>query len=1044
MPGVTVMPSSPGLGAFGSPQPQLGKRMSHNLENGQQTRTIPATLNGSNASGNQYEGLDVARIKEKAIESVTKRTRGISPMTLIKSAKTQYMQGREKQQKGELRVAYASYMTAASLVKLAMESPENSKGSVLSKEIRDFWDIHAVDLGKELKAVEEKLKKLDDMAPPESQDAQKNKSGGSIADRMKALEQNGLILGAHKQKRLSKALNEMTPPSSPKTVSTRLTPPTSTVPLTPSAPAPSSPSPHTLVSPSSFGPDSPPSTPSSSPQLNAYDVAEFTQAFPSIEELDESSALKLPSVPTGEISSLGHNRESVPSSSPSTNNFSSIERASSTPITPMANSFSSRPGSPTKHTLRPSGLSSMHSASPHHVNSKPIIPVSATVTPSELNTYLKLYNVLLIDVRNRMEFERGHIQSAGAIACIEPWALQQKDLTLKRLEEATATLKNDRSVFLNRDKFDLVVIYDNDSETFGPNDSPLAVLNRMIGEQSVQKLLKRQPMLLVGGFNAWNAWLHEFDPSWKPDIHMPSSEPPPSASFPPTSSLNSTNPFVNGTVTLPPTIAAPIPAIPFHRQNISLDQNPVHSRFPAETTYPTNIPSGGLSRKHAIMRPSSSSISYTRNVHRLAFYLYQRIIFHNLRFNTPHSHRVYTLQHPDLASVNPSQRRRMDYIDQSQEAISGLQTHLPTPVNYPPLTPRVPPVALTPTHERIDNRPRSVAFTPLAPPEPKTIGFTYPVTYWFDSQNIVAGLRNIGNTCYMNAPIQCLAATVPLANFFAGGYHYEGERQHDSQEFLSFLLDGIHEDLNRIINKPVQPKMTPEREAELERLPAHIASDQEWSKVRQANDSIVADLFRGQFQNRLQCFKCKKTSTSYNVFNILQVPIAGDGKGKVTLKRCLDEFFAPEDLNNENSWDCPECKKKQMATKTLTLARLPPVLVIHLKRFANIGGKITTFVEFPHELVIDRAYTPPDLHPLNRPGLSTSPEDPRTPIPPYKYKLYGVTNHFGDLGHGHYTAFIASRGTWWRCDDDSIKTVSNSASVVTEAAYVLFYKRMKA
>jgi ubiquitin C-terminal hydrolase len=84
---------------------------------------------------------------------------------------------------------------------------------------------------------------------------------------------------------------------------------------------------------------------------------------------------------------------------------------------------------------------------------------------------------------------------------------------------------------------------------------------------------------------------------------------------------------------------------------------------------------------------------------------------------------------------------------------------------------------------------------------------------------------------------------------------YHGNDQHDSQEFLSFLLDGIHEDLNRIMVKPTWSS-TPEHEAELERLPPQIASDQEWRAWRERNDSLIVDYFQGQFRNRLECLTC--------------------------------------------------------------------------------------------------------------------------------------------------------------------------------------------
>lgn len=53
-------------------------------------------------------------------------------------------------------------------------------------------------------------------------------------------------------------------------------------------------------------------------------------------------------------------------------------------------------------------------------------------------------------------------------------------------------------------------------------------------------------------------------------------------------------------------------------------------------------------------------------------------------------------------------------------------------------------------------------------PTPPRINSDQPVTYWGDMNIRKLGLKNLGNTCYMNAMIQCLLATVPFARFFIG------------------------------------------------------------------------------------------------------------------------------------------------------------------------------------------------------------------------------------------------------------------------------------
>jgi ubiquitin carboxyl-terminal hydrolase 8 len=81
--------------------------------------------------------------------------------------------------------------------------------------------------------------------------------------------------------------------------------------------------------------------------------------------------------------------------------------------------------------------------------------------------------------------------------------------------------------------------------------------------------------------------------------------------------------------------------------------------------------------------------------------------------------------------------------------------------------------------------------------------------------------------------------------------------QHDAQEFLIFLLDGLHEDLNRVLQR-VNVETRPEREAEVEALSTQIACEQEWSLYRMRNNSIVVDYFQGQFRNRMECMTCHK------------------------------------------------------------------------------------------------------------------------------------------------------------------------------------------
>lgn len=187
------------------------------------------------------------------------------------------------------------------------------------------------------------------------------------------------------------------------------------------------------------------------------------------------------------------------------------------------------------------------------------------------------------------------------------------------------------------------------------------------------------------------------------------------------------------------------------------------------------------------------------------------------------------------------------------------------------------------------------------------------------------GLSNLGNTCYMNSALQCLVhlpeinyyfffdlyekelnRSNPLGNkgevavafsnllhklfdvgistsyvtprefkYTIGRYSsmFHGYQQQDSQEFLSWLLDALHEDLNRIQNKPYCEK--PELKDEDVNNPQAVVdlANQCWQQHKLRNDSIIVDLFTGLYQSTLVCPTCDKKSITFDPFNDLTLPL---------------------------------------------------------------------------------------------------------------------------------------------------------------------------
>ncbi|PBK99872.1 cysteine proteinase [Armillaria gallica] len=1003
----------------------------------------PASTNGFVKT---MANMTTAEIKSHALESVQRESRGATTISLIKTAGRLYDQGKEYDARSDLKAALSAYVKAACLIKGATESTEmqaEKSSGAIHKEFNDFRPT-LNDLISRTKVVEEKLKATEVQASSPG-DSPIHRYGGSLADRLQTLRDNSLAVNAT-SKRLS---------------------------LQHSSPV--------VQSPSS----------------------------PSRTVRRSSSTYPLPD---------GY----------------------STYTSPLLNGSSS-----------PAPL----------INGK---SVSNSLFPKDLMGLPTGAKLLLIDVRDRADFQRERIKRDSVI-CIEPRILRRKSINATSLMEALIiSPPSEVSLFANREKFDYVVLYDWNSTSFGPLDSPLSVLVQTIYEREFTRMLKHAPIILVGGLEAWKKEFGEAEVT-KGDGEV-MKPPPPSTSTetfalanPPTPQPSAKNPFANGTI--PSALSSSsggansaeqhqvwTPArsrdgtnpsnnyIREQRPTYSLDQAYNHVRSPAEVTYPSRPqPSEGpsqLVRRPALSRPAPSpsppstwipdslasppmspSISGFNGIpptNGMPLVSHPNFPHHI----SPASPQPFSpdIASPPQASINSSlSRRRSDYIDQTQKALAGLHGSQRGPMDYPDLATtrpliRPPPVAASSALERQDNRPRisrqqsfSSPTTILTPQTGATVqspslpAHTNSLSYWSDVQIGMSGLKNLGNTGYMNAPIQCLSATVPFARFFTDGRwkhdinkynklgtngklsgafakvlydmwgqdlpyltpmdfrrtiaqlqpQYAGTEQHDSQEFLSFLLDGIHEDLNRVTLKPPAVTLTPQEEAEMEKLPACIASDREWSRWMSRNNSVIADYFQGQFRNQLQCMTCSTTSTTYNVFSILQLPIPS-GK-RVTLQQCLDALFNDEILEKDDAWDCPKCKTKRKALKKLSLARSPPILLIHLKRFEANGrfsDKIDTFVEFPLKDLdmTSRMPLPPHNEALLNGGVVMSPNDPRRQIPPYKYDLYGVTNHTGNSSSGHYTALVRSSGRWYYCDDSSIKTV-HDRDVVSQKAYVLFYKR---
>lgn len=169
----------------------------------------------------------------------------------------------------------------------------------------------------------------------------------------------------------------------------------------------------------------------------------------------------------------------------------------------------------------------------------------------------------------------------------------------------------------------------------------------------------------------------------------------------------------------------------------------------------------------------------------------------------------------------------------------------------------------------------------------------------------------------------------------------------------------------------------------------------------------------------------------------------------ISLTDCLQRFRDPEELDENNCWYCKKCQKHQVALKKLEIYKAPDIFGIQLKRFKGFENtrwnrkesKIEDLVTFP---INEFDFSP---YIINQSPTSAyrneNQEESKNDEKPAVYDLFAVLHHTGTLNNGHCYAHCKSSetGDWYLFNDDKVSKVNTLDEIISETAYVLFYKR---
>eukprot|EP00003_Mantamonas_plastica_P012263 TRINITY_DN221_c0_g2_i4.p1 TRINITY_DN221_c0_g2~~TRINITY_DN221_c0_g2_i4.p1 ORF type:complete len:459 (+),score=162.20 TRINITY_DN221_c0_g2_i4:1305-2681(+) len=305
---------------------------------------------------------------------------------------------------------------------------------------------------------------------------------------------------------------------------------------------------------------------------------------------------------------------------------------------------------------------------------------------------------------------------------------------------------------------------------------------------------------------------------------------------------------------------------------------------------------------------------------------------------------------------------------------------------------------------------------------------------------IAAGMINKYQNCYLNSVIQCLIHTRPLSRYLYSQAH--GKKCKMSKTCMFCVLQkhamdaylGTGGKVESILFLKKLKKLGGSfeigRHEDAHEFLVYMIDNMQTSALnglgrityRNAETSVVGQIFGGHTLSQIKCPDCGYKSNKFDAVEHFSLDI-------YNAESLADAFQQYTHRETVEGYKCSGCKESVDAQKRTSIYKPPNILVVQMKRFGTIFGKITKHMPYPFEL------------PMAPYMADETEEADKEPV----YGLYALVYHHGRTAFmGHYIAIVFHEGSgkWYVMDDDKVYPVETASDVLQVPAYLLFYIRV--